>query len=158
MTTETAPPRRRHATAVVVLAAVLALDTVLPWFSRTTILPAGDGHLEVLNAWMSGWAVAPVGSGPLGPLRAVPWGLLLLAVAVAGIAGGVLARRTPGHRAAARTCVVAAAAGLVCTVLSWMAAAAGTDTDTLPHVGVIVALALLAAWLLAATALLRAAR
>ena len=158
MSSEAAPHRRRHASAIVILAVVLALDTLVPWFSRTTILPAGDGHLEVLNAWMSGWAVAPVGSGPFGPLRAVPWGALLVAVAVAGIAGGVLARRTPRHRAAALTCAAAAVAGLLCTALAWVAAAAGADTDTLPHVGVIVAFALLAAWLWAAMRLVRDAR
>src|SRR5688572_20016481 len=87
---------QRHGIQIVVLGVLLALSTVLlPWFDRTTILPAGDGHREVLIAWMSGDAVAPAGSGPFGLLRVVPWGLLLVLAAIAGAAGGLAARRRP---------------------------------------------------------------
>jgi hypothetical protein len=136
------------------------VDTALPWFARTTILPAGDGHLEVLNAWMAGAAVAPAGSGPAGPLRAVPWGLLILAVAAAGLAGGRLARRRatgrPGARRAALACTGSAALGVVFVGLAWTGAAAGVDTAVLPRAGVVVALAVLAGWLAVGGTMLRA--
>jgi hypothetical protein len=151
---------RRNGLIVVVLAAVLAVDTVLPWFGRTTILPAGDGHLEVLNAWMTGEAVAPAGSGPAGPLRTVPWGLLMLAVAAGGVVSGLLARRRvpgrPGARTAGLACTWTAALGVVAVALAWAGAAAGVDTSVQPWPGVVVALAVLTGWLVAGGAMLRA--
>jgi hypothetical protein len=152
-----APRRwRRHGLTVAILGGFLALATVLPWFARTTILPAGDGHLEVLNAWMSGEAVAPAGSGPAGPLRTVPWGPLLLAVAVAGVVGGLLARRWPPRRGVVLACFASAGLGLLFAGLAWAGAAAGIDTAVVPQAGGVVAVAILVAWLAVAGTMLRA--
>ncbi len=149
---------RHQGLIIAVLGTVLTIDTVVPWFARVTILPAGDGHLEVLNAWMSGRAVAPTGSGPAEPLRAIPWIVLILAAALTGITSGLLARHRPpgqhGSRTAALTCAGSAVLGLTSVALAWVGAAAGVDTTVTPHVGVLVAIAVLATWLAVAGAML----
>jgi hypothetical protein len=153
---------RRHATRIVALAWLLGLSTILPWFARNTILPAGDGHLEILNAWTNGRAVAPTGDGWAGPLRVVPWGALFVAVAAAGVIGATLAkRRSPGDPAArlpVLICLGSAGLGLLMVALAWIGAATGVDTDVIPMFGAVIAALVLAGWLAIAVAMLRAQR
>ena len=105
---------RRHATRIVALSWLLGLSTILPWFARNTILPADDGHLEILNAWTNGQAVAAAGDGWAGPLRVVPWGALFVAVAGAGVICATLAkRRAPSDPAARLPVLVCIGAGYV---------------------------------------------
>jgi len=92
---------RKRCTYITSLAVLVGLSTILPWFARNTILPAGDGHLEFLSPWTPGRAVAPSGDGWAGPLRTLPWGVFFAVVALAGAVGGTLAkRRAPGDAAA----------------------------------------------------------
>lgn len=153
---------RRHATRIVALSWLLGLSTILPWFARNTILPADDGHLEILNAWANGRAVAAAGDGWAGPLRVVPWGALFVAVAGAGVICATLAKRRapsdPGSRMPVLVCIGAAGLGLVMVALAWIGAGTGVDTDVLPMFGVIIAVLVLAAWLATAVAMLRVHR
>jgi hypothetical protein len=153
---------RRHATRITSLALLVGMSTILPWFARTTILPAGDGHLEILNAWTPGRAVAETGDGWAGPLREVPWGALVVAVAVAGAVGALLAkRRAPGEPAARMPvliCVASAGLGLVLVGLAWAGAASGVDTSVMPMFGAGIAFVVLVIWLALAVAMLRANR
>jgi hypothetical protein len=150
---------RKRCTHITSLAVLVGLSTILPWFARNTILPAGDGHLEILSAWTPGRAVAPAGDGWAGPLRVLPWGAFFAAVALAGAVGGVLAkRRPPGDRAArwpTLISVAAAGVGLLMVPLVWMGAATGVDTDTLPMFGLAIAVLALVAWLVLAIGVLR---
>jgi hypothetical protein len=153
---------RRRATRISSLALLLGLSTILPWFARNTILPADDGHLEILTAWTPARAVAATGDGWAGPLREVPWGALFVAVAVAGAVGAMLAkRRTPGEPAArvpVLVCVASAGLGLVLIGLAWTGAASGADTAVLPMFGAAIAFVVLVIWLALAVAMLCANR
>src|SRR5688572_26533181 len=130
---------RRHGTRIAPLAWLVGLSTILPWFARNTILPADGGHLEILNAWTPGRAGAATGDGWAGPLREVPWGVLIVAVAVAGAVGALLAKRQAPGEPAARVpvllCVASAALGLVVVALAWAGAASGADTSVMPMFG-----------------------
>jgi hypothetical protein len=153
---------RRHCTRITSLALLVGMSTILPWFARTTTLPADDGHLEILNAWTPGRAVAATGDGWAGPLREVPWGVLIVVVAVAGAVGAVLAkRRTPGEPAArlpVLICVASAGLGLVLIGLAWAGAASGADTSVMPMFGAAIAFVALVSWLALAVAMLRVQR
>jgi hypothetical protein len=150
---------RKQWTRIASLAWLAGLSTILPWFARTTILPADDGHLEILNAWTPGRAVAAAGDGWAGPLREVPWGALIVAVAAAGVVGALLAkRRTPGEpgaRTPVLICAGSAGAGLLIVGLAWAGAASGVDTSVMPMFGAVIAFVVLVTWLGLAVAVLR---
>jgi len=150
---------RKRCTYITSLAVLVGLSTILPWFARNTILPAGDGHLEFLSPWTPGRAVAPSGDGWAGPLRTLPWGVFFAVVALAGAVGGTLAKRRAPGDAAARwpvvISVVAAGVGVLMVPLVWIGAATGVDTDTLPMFGVAIAVLALVAWLALAVGALR---
>ena len=150
---------RRQGTRLASLAALAGMATILPWFSRTTDVAADDQRLEILTAWSPANAVAATGDGWAGPLRTVPWGALIVAVAVAGLVGALLAkRRAPGDRAA-RTpllvCAASAGLGLILVVLAWIGAATGVDTDTIPMFGAMIAAVAMGIWLALAIGMLR---
>jgi hypothetical protein len=153
---------RRNGTWISSLALLLGLSTILPWFARNTILPADDGHLEFLTAWTPGRAVAATGDGWAGPLREVPWGWLIIAVAVAGTVGAHLAKRRAAGEPAARVpvliCVASAGLGLVLIALAWTGAASGADTSVMPMFGAAIAFGALVIWLVLAVTMLRANR
>jgi len=125
---------RKRCTYITSLAVLVGLSTILPWFARNTILPAGDGHLEFLSPWTPGRAVAPSGDGWAGPLRTLPWGVFFAVVALAGAVGGTLAKRRAPGDAAARwpvvISVVAAGVGVLMVPLVWIGAATGVGAVT----------------------------
>jgi hypothetical protein len=149
----------KQGTRLASLAAVAGMATILPWFSRTTDVAPDDRRLEILTAWAPAKAVAATGDGWAGPLRTVPWGALLVAVAVAGLVGALLAKRRapgdPGARTPLLVCAGSAGLGLVVVVLAWIGAATGVDTDTIPMFGAMIAAVALGIWLALAVAMLR---
>jgi hypothetical protein len=153
-------PWRRYGRIVMVLAVVLVVTSiVLPWFARITDLPADDDHLEELTLWMTGTAIGDAGTGWADPLRVVPWGALLLIVAVAGFWAGLQARRVPGREPRmARVATWSAVAGFALTGLAWVGAADGRDTEVFPHLGFVVGVLVLGGWLASGLAMLRLAR
>jgi hypothetical protein len=153
---------RTHGTRLASAIALAGMATILPWFARTTLLPADDGHLEILTAWSPAKAVAATGDGWAGPLRTLPWGALFVAVAAIGIVGAVLAKRRapgePGARTPLMVCAGSAGLGAVLVVLAWIGAATGVDTDVTPMFGVVLTMVALAGWLWLAVAMLRTHR
>lgn len=153
---------RTRGTRLASLAALVGMATILPWFSRTTVLAADDERLEILTAWAPGKAVPASGDGWAGPLRTVPWGVLFVAVAAVGVVCALLAMRRsagePGARTPLLVCAGAAGLGLVLVPLAWIGAATGVDTKAMPMFGAMIAVVALAAWLGLAIAMLRTGR
>jgi hypothetical protein len=149
----------RQGTRVASLASLAGMATILPWFSRTTEVAADDRRLEILTAWTPAKAVAASGDGWAGPLRTVPWGVLFVAVAAAGLICALLAKRRepggPGSRTPLLVCAGSAILGLILVVLAWIGAATGVDTDAMPMFGVVIAIVAVAIWLGLAITMLR---
>ncbi|HWH00169.1 MAG TPA: hypothetical protein VNV66_12795 [Pilimelia sp.] len=163
---DSAAARRRWRRACLVaalLCLVVLAASALPWFSQTRVFASGGSDTDLINIWTDGPAASGRGRTGLAQLAGTgQWGLLVMVCAGLGALLGLYARAhhpaDPRLRAALRLNLGAAALGPVFVAAAWVGAAQGERVSATPHVGYLLTVPALLAWLVLAVGAWRASR